>query len=72
MAKKLKVQKHDLKQWNEQVFGNVVQQRCSLLEELEGFEGEKEARTLSESQRMRKSSVVTELDRVTLMEEFSW
>lgn len=35
------------------------------------MEGEEEARTLSENEKFRKSQVVTELERVTLMEEIS-
>ncbi|KAG6641064.1 hypothetical protein CIPAW_09G047300 [Carya illinoinensis] len=72
LARKLKALKHNLKQWNEQLLSNVLLQQRSLLEELQGLEGEEEARTLSESENTCKSQVVTELKRVLLIEEISW
>ncbi|KAG6666011.1 hypothetical protein CIPAW_01G000600 [Carya illinoinensis] len=72
LARKLKLLKQDLKFWNEQVFGNVPSQRRSLLEELQGLEGEQEARTLTKSEKTRKSQVVTDLERALLMQEIYW
>ncbi|KAG6661473.1 hypothetical protein CIPAW_03G176000 [Carya illinoinensis] len=72
LARKLKALKQDLKLWNEQVFGNVLSQQRSILEELHGLEGEEEARSLTEAEKIRKSQAVTYLERALLMEEISW
>ncbi|KAF5449703.1 hypothetical protein F2P56_030120 [Juglans regia] len=64
LARKLKVLK-DLKTWNEHVFDDVTLQKKSLFQELQSLEGVGDENN-------RKEQVVSELERLTLMEEISW
>jgi hypothetical protein len=72
LAQKLKALKADLKKWNEQVFGNVEYRRKVLLEELNALDNLEEGRGLDAEEKIRKSTVVCELEQVTLQEEISW
>ncbi|XP_035544586.1 uncharacterized protein LOC118347981 [Juglans regia] len=65
LARKLKALKMHLKIWNEQVFGDVTLQMKSLTQELQSLEG-------VGVENNRKEQVVSELERLTLLEEISW
>lgn len=68
LAGKLKALKMDLKKWNVEVFGNIVDHKNSLMEKLIAVEdGEEDEMAL-----LRKKEVVSELERLLLMEEISW
>ncbi|XP_042939512.1 uncharacterized protein LOC122274548 [Carya illinoinensis] len=65
LAYKLKALKKNLNIWNEQIFGDVTSQKKSLFQELQSLEGVGDENN-------RKDQVVSELERLTLMEEISW
>jgi len=72
LARKLKALKPDLRTWNEQVFGNVVSQKKSLLEELHVLDSLGEERALDDEEKLRKTYAIGEVEKVTLMKEISW
>jgi hypothetical protein len=72
LAQKLKAFKVDLKIWNEQVFGNVEIHKKALLEELCALDKLEEVRALVVEEKSRKSVVISELEKGTLVEEISW
>ncbi|XP_042956371.1 uncharacterized protein LOC122292174 [Carya illinoinensis] len=72
LACKLKALKQDLKKWNLEVFGSIDNQKNTLMEELQDFEARKLTGDLSEEALARKRVVVSELEKVLLMEEISW
>jgi len=63
--------KADLKTWNQQVFSNVMSHKKTLME-LYVLYGLEEVRALGPGEKLRKTLVVSELEKVTLMEEISW
>ncbi|XP_035539695.1 uncharacterized protein LOC118344047 [Juglans regia] len=64
LAGKLKALKQDLRRWNMEVFGNIDNQKTILLEELQELEEQLLLGNASEEALLRKSVVVTELERV--------
>ena len=69
LAQKLKA---DLKVWNEHVFGNVEFHMKALLEELCALDRLEEDRPLVVEERVRKSLVISESKKTTLLEEINW
>jgi soluble P-type ATPase len=61
--------KADLRFYNEQMFGNVESQENSLLEELQVLGGLEEKRVLCIEDKLRKTIVIGELKKATLLEE---
>lgn len=57
-AHKLKALKADLKVWNEQVFGNLENQKKNLLGELIVLDGLGKERVLRNKEKRRKDSVI--------------
>ncbi|XP_042969089.1 uncharacterized protein LOC122301772 [Carya illinoinensis] len=72
LAGKLKVLKNDLRKWNLEVFRNINDQQNKLFMELQQFDEKEVERTLLDNDRARKLTVVTELEKVTTMEEIMW
>jgi hypothetical protein len=72
LAKKLKALKADLKSWNEQVFGNVEFHKKALLEKLCALDKIEVERALVVEEKVRKSLVITKLEKTTLLEQISW
>jgi hypothetical protein len=72
LAHKLKTLKANLRVWNEQVFGNVENQKRLLLDKLRVFDGLVEERTLCDEEKLRKDRVICDLERAILLEEMSW
>jgi hypothetical protein len=68
LASKLKALKADLKTWNEQVFGNVESYKKISYGGVVCFDGLEEVRALIAEEKLRKSLVISELEKVTLME----
>lgn len=62
---------NDLKTWKVEVFGNVVSQKRSFLQELRGLEGRKKIGALSDVAffREKKKQIASYLEKVILMEE---
>jgi len=54
------------------MFGNVESQENSLLEELQVLGGLEEKRVLCIEDKLRKTIVIGELKKATLLEEISW
>lgn len=71
LACKFKSLKKDTKVWNEQVFGNVEGSRDTLLEELKGLKRVGEERVLSVLEKARKTQVIADVERLSLLEEIS-
>jgi hypothetical protein len=72
LVRNLKALKADLKVWNEEVFGNVEFLKRSLMEELGILDGLEEVQALVDEEKLRKTLVISELERTLLMEEISW
>jgi hypothetical protein len=72
LAFKLKALKQDLKKWNEEVFGNVERNKRKLFEELQAFDAIEGCRTLVEEELLKKTEIVSEIERCSLLEEVSW
>jgi len=72
LACKLKALKQDLKKWNEEVFGNVERNKRKLFEELQAFDTIEGSRTLVEEELLKKTEIVSEIERCALLEEVSW
>jgi hypothetical protein len=71
LACKLKALKQNLKIWNEEVFGNVERNKRKLFEELQAFDTIEGGRALVE-ELLKKTEIVNELERCSLLEEVSW
>ena len=71
-ANKLKALKADLKKWNTESFGNVGIKKNQLLYELHGIDRAAESRLLNFDEKLRKESLVTELEQTILLDEISW
>jgi hypothetical protein len=71
-ACKLKALKKDLKIWNEEVFGKVERNKRKLFEELQAFDAIEESRALVEEELQKKTEIVIEIERCSLLEEVSW
>jgi hypothetical protein len=69
VASKVKALKVDLRQWNEEVFGDVGRKKKIFWEEV--FDIIEEERALGDEERMKKAEVLSELERSPLMEEVS-
>jgi len=72
LACKLKALKQDLKKWNEEVFGSVERNKRKLFEELQAFDSIESSRALVEEEILKKTKIVGEIERVSLLEEVSW
>uniref|UniRef100_A0A2N9G078 Reverse transcriptase domain-containing protein n=1 Tax=Fagus sylvatica TaxID=28930 RepID=A0A2N9G078_FAGSY len=72
LANKLKALKADLKKWNVESFGNVTVKQNQLWLELAELDRVVEGRSLSGTERSRKTLVVEELEKMALLEEISW
>lgn len=53
------------------MFGNVESLKVSLMKELCVFDGLEEVRTLTAKEKLKKSLIIRDLEKVTLMEEIS-
>ncbi|KAG6634121.1 hypothetical protein CIPAW_12G097200 [Carya illinoinensis] len=71
LAGKLKALKNDLKTWNIETFGNLNDQRCTLFQELQCFEDKETTWALTADEKERKTVVIAELEKITLLEEIS-
>jgi hypothetical protein len=72
LANKLKALKADLKKWNTESFGNVGIKKNQLLYELHEIDRAAESRILTFDEKLRKESLVTELEKTILLDEISW
>jgi hypothetical protein len=72
LACKLKALKIDLKNWNEEVFGNVGMKKNHLLYELNEMNALVEIRNLTEEEIQKEASIVVDLEHTSLFEEISW
>jgi hypothetical protein len=68
----LKVLKGDLKEWNQQVFGDVGVRRQHLECELEALDLKESLTSLSDEERIRREDCKLELEKVAQLEEVSW
>ncbi len=71
LAKKLRALKTDLKQWNVEVFGNVLFKKNALLNELHVLESLAENRVLTTEEKGTMDRVSHELEQNLLLEEIS-
>jgi hypothetical protein len=71
-ASKLKALKTDLKQWNEEVFGNVGVQKKKLEKGLCELDLIAEDRRLSDEEKFKREEFSRNLERHVLLEEVSW
>jgi hypothetical protein len=71
-ASKLKALKTDLKQWNEEVFGNVGVHKKKLEKGLCELDLIAEDRPLSEEEKFKREEFSRNLERHVLLEEVSW
>jgi len=71
-ACKLKALKKDLKIWNEEVFGKVDRNKRKLFEDLQAFDAIEGSRALVEEELQKKTEIVREIERCSLLEEVSW
>ncbi|KAG6684031.1 hypothetical protein I3842_12G042400 [Carya illinoinensis] len=69
---KLKALKNDLKLWNSKIFGDVGEQKKTMMEEIHNFERIAEDRVLTPEEFSRKPELVSELERILSLEEISW
>jgi hypothetical protein len=72
LACKLKALKQDLKKGNEEVFGNVERNKRKHFEELYAFDAIEGSRALVEEELLKKTEIVSEIERCSLLEEVSW
>uniref|UniRef100_A0A2N9E3N6 Endonuclease/exonuclease/phosphatase domain-containing protein n=1 Tax=Fagus sylvatica TaxID=28930 RepID=A0A2N9E3N6_FAGSY len=72
MANKLKALKVDLKQWNSQEFGNVMVKLQGVLHDIQRLEAIAENRALTEEEKVEKSNLSIEWEKLSLLEEISW
>jgi hypothetical protein len=61
-----------LKIWNEEVFGKVEMNKRELFEELQAFDDTEGSRALVEEEIQKKTEIVREIERCSLLEEVSW
>jgi hypothetical protein len=71
LANKLKALKVDLKKWNEEVFSDVGKTK-ELLEGIRDLDYIDESRGLVEEERMRKTYLTKELEKMLLFDEVNW
>jgi len=71
-ACKLKALKKDLKSWNEEVFGKVDRNKRKFFEDLRAFDAIEGSRALVEKELQKKTEIVREIERCSLLEEVSW
>jgi hypothetical protein len=71
-AHKFKALKVDLYAWNEEVFCNVEKKRKHLMEGLRVLEGLEEGGGLSKEVKMRKFTLINDLERTPLLGEVGW
>jgi hypothetical protein len=69
---KLKSLKQNLKTWNAKVFGNVERNKRKLFEELQVFDTIEGSRALVEGELLKKSQIISKIERSSLLEEVSW
>jgi len=72
LACKLKALKQDLKIWNEEVFGSVERNKRKLFDELQVLDSIESSRALVEEENLKKTEIVNEIERISLLEEVSW
>ena len=72
LARKLRALKFDLKQWNAEVFGDVLNRRRQAMADLNELDVEAESRPLSSDEAAKKFRLVEELEKSFLQEEISW
>jgi hypothetical protein len=71
-ARKLKALKHDLKQWNEEVFGNVGANKKKLENDLCELDLIAEERPLSDEEILKRDESSRNLEQHVFLEEVSW
>lgn len=71
LAGKFKALKNDLKKWNGEVLGNIVDQKKSIFEDLHYFDEKEAVGDLSVDEKERKLGIAAELGKIALMEEIS-
>jgi hypothetical protein len=72
LTNKLKALKMDLKKWNKEEFGCVVERINSLVASIKVLEEVEESRVLNGAERGQKERAVEELEKTLLLEEISW
>ena len=72
LAKKLIALKSDLKKWNETDFGNIADKKQLLWSKLNVLDLKEDHHSLSEAEKLEKTSLSTELEKAALLEEISW
>jgi hypothetical protein len=72
LAQKLKALKFNLIRWNTQVFGNVDSLKQARLEKLHTFDRPEAERVLDSKEKLSKSLISSDLEKITLQEEISW
>jgi hypothetical protein len=72
LAHKLRALKTDLKNWNEEDFGNFGKQKKDLLDGIHDLDIVAEEKPLSDDERLRKEGISWDLERFILLEEKSW
>ena len=72
LARKLRALKLDLKQWNAEVFGDVLNRRRQAMADLNELDVEAESCPLSTKEAARKFCLVEELEKSFLQEEIRW
>jgi hypothetical protein len=72
LAHKLRALKMDLKEWNEEIFGDVGKRKKELMDGIRELDIIVEGRSLIEEERQRKWEYSRDLERLLLYEEMSW
>ena len=72
LARKLKVLKEDIVQWNRREFGNVVCQKNQLLEELKKLDAKEGDSGLTDGEKGHRAALRSQVEHLLSLEEISW
>jgi hypothetical protein len=72
LANKLKTLKVNLKEWSDEVFGDVGKKKNELLEGIQELDVIEECCCLVEEERVRKRDMQMELEKTLIFEEMNW
>jgi hypothetical protein len=72
LAQKLKALKFDLMRWDTQMFGNIDSLKQTRFEKLRTFDRLETKRALDPEEKLSKSLISSDLEKITLQEEISW
>lgn len=69
---KLKMLKQKLKEWSKTTFGDLLNRKNSLLNELADLDHTQDITDLSEEEMMIRATILVELEELAMNEESSW